>query len=241
MTNSNAPIWVVTGAASGIGAALCEGLIADGVDVEAWDLRPAPFGNPVVFDLTDSNELKTVAAADRKVQSFVHCAGAMFPTDLARDDTGGMMQKAFRLHCQAFVEAVAALLPRFTESASIVAITSLAADLTYSGTLAYGASKAALARAVRQLAADLGPLGIRVNAIAPGAIRTPMTEQMWKNPEFASPREQTIPLRRPGEPADVARAVRFLASNDASYITGQSIAVDGGMELGLIGLLNMDK
>lgn len=96
------------------------------------------------------------------------------------------------------------------------------------GYAAYGASKAALEHAVRLVAADLNPT-IRVNAVAPGAILTEALQIVADNPEIRSAIEAATPLRRLGLPDDIAAAVLYLASDASSYVTGQIIAVDGGV------------
>jgi 3-oxoacyl-[acyl-carrier protein] reductase len=87
----------------------------------------------------------------------------------------------------------------------------------------------------RSAAIDLGRYGIRVNAVAPGVVDTPIAELVVHNPELAPRYLRTIPLGRFGEPRDVANAVLFLASDEASYITGHMLVLDGGQTLGITG------
>jgi 3-oxoacyl-[acyl-carrier protein] reductase len=110
---------------------------------------------------------------------------------------------------------------------SIINIASTAADIADSGTLAYGASKAALARAARSLATELGTFGVRVNAISPGVTRTDMFDQMA--PEARERLINSSALKRAAEPADIANVALFLASELSSFVTGQVLRVDGGM------------
>lgn len=93
---------------------------------------------------------------------------------------------------------------------------------------AYNISKAADIQLAKNLAVELGPDNIRVNAIAPGLVKTDFARALWENPEFADPRIAATPLRRLGEPEDIAGAVVFLASQAGRWMTGQTIVIDGG-------------
>jgi 3-oxoacyl-[acyl-carrier protein] reductase len=110
-------------------------------------------------------------------------------------------------------------------SGAIVALSSIAAERGGRGHANYVASKGAINAVVRSLAVELAPRGIRVNAVAPGIILTEMTRRIRN---YAEEIKTQIPLGRYGEPEEVARAVRFLVSPDASYITGQILSVTGG-------------
>lgn len=94
---------------------------------------------------------------------------------------------------------------------------------------AYNISKAADFQLARTLAAEYGPHNVRVNCIAPGLIKTDFAKALWQNPTIAAAHNQTTPLRRMGEPDDIAGAAVFLASRAGAYMTGQSIVIDGGM------------
>ncbi len=96
---------------------------------------------------------------------------------------------------------------------------------------AYGVSKAADMQLVRNLAVELGPANIRVNAIAPGLIKTDFAKALWENPDMLARFERSTPLGRIGEPDDIAGLAAFLASSGARYLTGQVIVVDGGLTI----------
>ena len=111
---------------------------------------------------------------------------------------------------------------------SIIQVSSVAAERAWPGLAAYGVSKAAVNAMTRTLAAECGKDGIRVNAIAPGVVRTRFSEALWKGPGSEQGIASKVPLGRIAEPEDVAGMAAFLASDAAAYITGQVLLVDGG-------------
>lgn len=226
--------WIVTGGASGIGREIVQDAAARGHQVLVWDIKAPPEGGHASFDSVDLTDAGQIAAAceriDRPVECFVHCAGVFQATSVLHDNLAAALDLSYRLHCSSFILAVQGLLPHFAgDAASVIAITSAGAEMIYPGTLAYGPSKAALKRAVEQLAVELGGRNIRVNAISPGAIATEMTRQMWDDPDFRAARVAHIPLGRQADPSVVADAVAFLASDAAQYVTGHTLWVDGGV------------
>ena len=236
-----APIWVVTGGASGIGAQLVRELIDAGETVVIWDLaQPSPdiSADYVAVDLSASGSVEAAAGNIKgPVRAFVHCAGVPAPTSVAHGNAAAQLRFAFEVHVISFVVAVQALADRLEEGrGSVVAVASMAMDVITPATLAYGVTKAALRRAIDQLAVELGGRGIRVNGVAPGAIATPMTNEAWANEAYARERRSFIPLSRQGQPASVSNLIRFLASDAADYITGETIFVDGGMRHGIFNL-----
>lgn len=123
------------------------------------------------------------------------------------------------------------------EQGSIVAIASMSGLHPHPGYGAYSPAKAALSMLCRQLAQEWAVDGIRVNAVCPGMIRTPLTEAVYRDAEVALQRKALVPLGRIGRPEDVAAAVAYLASPSASYITGQSLVVDGGVSDQMLALI----
>jgi glucose 1-dehydrogenase len=113
----------------------------------------------------------------------------------------------------------------------IVNITSVHETIPSPGHAAYGAAKGALLTFTRSLALEMAPFQINVNAIAPGLIGTPMTQERISDPARMKAELPNIPWHRPGEPREVARLALYLASTDADYITGQSFTIDGGLEM----------
>ena len=117
-------------------------------------------------------------------------------------------------------------------SGNIILISSIGAFRSTLVLGAYGISKAAESQLARNLAAELGPSGIRVNAIAPGLVKTDFAKALWSNPQLLNAVEARAPLRRIGQPKDIAGVAVFLASKAAAFITGQLIVADGGSTLG---------
>lgn len=112
---------------------------------------------------------------------------------------------------------------------AVILVSSIAAFKGDSALGAYAVSKAAEIQLVRSLAVEWGPSGVRVNAIAPGLVRTEFARELWEDDGRRKARERATPLRRIGEPGDIAGAAVFLASGAAAYVTGQCIVVDGGV------------
>ncbi len=111
----------------------------------------------------------------------------------------------------------------------IINITSVHEEIPSPGGAAYDAAKGGLRNLTRTLALELAPQGVRVNSIAPGMIATPMTAETLEDPQKAIQSTQRIPMGRPGQPQEVANVALFLASDDASYVTGSTYFVDGGL------------
>nr|ABP47235.1 short-chain dehydrogenase/reductase SDR [Mycolicibacterium gilvum PYR-GCK] len=228
---------IVTGAAGGIGAALCERVRKDGYLAVGIDRSPAPAADADIrLDLSESEQLVDVGrelGEKYELKAVVHNAAAQ-PIAGAGDTPLADWVEALRVN----VIAVDALMSGTrvnlaANDGSVIVISSAHARATTGGVTAYATTKAALEGWVRSAALDLGP-GVRVNAVAPGAIDTAKLREgfaRWGE-ESAEARKailrQRTALRRIGEPSDVAGAVSFLIGDDARFITGTVLVVDGG-------------
>jgi 3-dehydrosphinganine reductase len=124
-------------------------------------------------------------------------------------------------------EALKRMVPQ--KSGVVLSTTSVHEQIAWSGYSAYTASKAAVSMLTKNLAQEAAPHGVRVLAVAPGAIKTPINRSVWSNPKSLQDLLEKIPLNRIGEPEEIARMVVVLVSDAASYVTGRTIFVDGGM------------
>lgn len=230
------PVAVVTGACGGIGSALVSRLASDNwrqhlIDVDAAkliklqkNLAATSFSES---QLESREACEAALPSNGDIDALVHLAGIFVPDDLGSDSRKTYDETMQHNASNAF-DLVGAILPRMKKDGRIVLTSSLGFNRGVPDHVAYSMAKGAIVGLTRALSRLAGPLGINVNAVAPGIIETDMTDHLIAK-RGSENILQTIPLGRLGQPEDVVGVIAFLLSKDASYITGQVINVDGGI------------
>ena len=230
-------VCIITGAAQGIGRQIAEQFAADGAIVYACDRQEFITDNehihPVVMDITDAASVKAnlmqIFKAEGRIDCLVNNAGIVYNRKIGmitREET----ERMFLVNVIAVLELIqlcSRLMVR-NGGGSIVNIASVTAVLGSPGQVAYSATKGAIISMTKSAAKELAAQGIRVNAVAPGIVKTERFEELYESDSNKiDERIQRIALGRLGTPEDIAHACAFLASNNASYVSGQILGVDG--------------
>lgn len=237
MTLLENKVCIITGAAQGIGKQIAHQFAEDGAIVYACDRQEFISDNehihPIVMDVTDAAGIKNAFMQIYKAEGHIDClvnnAGIVYNRKIgmiAREET----ERMFRVNVIAVLEMiqlVSRLMAR-NGGGNIVNIASVTAVLGSPGQVAYSATKGAIIAMTKSAAKELAPQGIRVNAVAPGIVKTERFAELYEaNGDKIDARIQRIALGRLGTPEDIANACSFLASDRAAYISGQILGVDG--------------
>ncbi|CAG2175815.1 unnamed protein product [Oppiella nova] len=243
--NFTGKVVLVTGSSSGIGEGITKLFSILGANVvvtgrkeadvqrvskEVQELSPKKLKPlEVVGDLTKTEDINTLISNTiktfGKLDVLVNNAGIMTPTNITQTDLIQVWDQIFAVDLRAVVELIHESVPHLEKTnGTIIQISSNLGIAPYKPSLAYGTAKAALDMMTRVLALELGPKGIRVNTLNPGSTQT--TDKV--DPTYEKAKGFT-PLKRLGQPLDMAKGVAFLASSDASFITGANLVVDGGL------------
>jgi meso-butanediol dehydrogenase/(S,S)-butanediol dehydrogenase/diacetyl reductase len=237
MTRFSGKVVIVTGGASGIGAATAARFAAEGAAVTVADRNePASLPPGAIFvkvDVTDEAQViamvEETVAQRGKLDCIVNNAGigAAMPTAMLPRES---WEQVFAVNSTGVFLCAKAAIPHLEATkgniVNVASISGIGGDYLMS---AYNASKGAVVNFTRSLAMECAEIGIRVNAVCPGVIQTPLAAGGLERAEDRDHWMERVPLHRPGQPEDIAAAITFLASDDASYITGHNLVVDGGI------------
>ncbi|MBO7635474.1 MAG: glucose 1-dehydrogenase [Paludibacteraceae bacterium] len=228
-------VAIITGAGRGIGRVIAEQFVADGAVVYANDLNEVDIegARPLCFDVTDSAALKAGLMQVYKAEGRIDCVvnnAAIIANQKLGMVTKPLLEKMYAVNVFAvidMIQLVSRLMAR-TGGGSIVNIASITGMVGSPGQVAYSSTKGAIVALTKSAAKELSPMQIRVNAVAPGIIKTERFEELYEaSGDKIDQRINRIALGRLGTPQDVANAVAFLASDRASYISGHILGVDG--------------
>ncbi|MDF7665840.1 SDR family oxidoreductase [Bifidobacterium sp. ESL0745] len=245
MTNNtydfNGKVVIVTGGGTGIGRAVTQGFLDNGATVVAVGLRQGPLdetvngydkGHTHITDVSDHAQVKglvqSVVAEFGHLDVVVSNAG-IFEGGEIEHVSDEMWRKLFSVNLDGLFYLTKEALPYLIEShGNIVVNTSVSGLYGDWGQTAYNSTKHAMNGFVRCVALDYGAKGVRINAFAPSFIETDINQEVWSDPERMAPYTQRVALERTGRPDDCVGITLFLASDDAAYLTGLVVPVDGG-------------
>jgi meso-butanediol dehydrogenase / (S,S)-butanediol dehydrogenase / diacetyl reductase len=232
-------VAIITGAARGIGEGIAQRFTADGAKVLLVDVLPevmetaARLGQVgLVKNVTDRDAGETIAEAALgpfgRIDFLINNAGIGGSKRLL-DSDDALIDRFLDTNLGSMLRITRVIVPHLPKPGGrIVNLSSIFGLTGYPGTTAYAVAKAGVAQFTRQLAGELAPDGILVNAVAPGLIETPMTADHLQKPLYKRLMVEGTPVERLGQPADIAGPVAFLCSNDAAFVTGVVMPVDGG-------------
>lgn len=238
-------VAIITGADSGIGRAVAVAFAREGADivllylsefedaeqtreqVEAQGRRCIPFAGDVADADFCSKVVESSLEAFGRIDILVNNAGEQHPQERLEDITEQQWEKTFRTNIFGMFQLTKAVLPHLGQGAAIVNTTSITAYKGHPILIDYSSTKGAITSFTRSLAMNLAQRGIRVNAVAPGPIWTPLIPSTFSAETVETFGAET-PMGRPGQPEELAPAYVYLASNDSSYVSGQVLHVNGG-------------
>ncbi|QBE66384.1 SDR family NAD(P)-dependent oxidoreductase [Pseudoduganella lutea] len=232
---------LVTGGSAGIGLATAKALVAEGAHVFITGRRQAELGAAIEEIGAHATAIQADAAnladLDRMIVEIRKDAGQLdvivanagsYEMESLADVTEASFDKTFGLNVRGVLFTVQKALPLLKDGASIVLLGSIGGSKGFAGFSVYNATKASVRSFARSWAAEFKDRRIRVNVVSPGPVQTPGFDQ-FANDEMRDSLKSMIPLGRMATPADVANAIRYLATDDSSFVTGIELFVDGGL------------
>jgi 3-oxoacyl-[acyl-carrier protein] reductase len=237
MFNLKNKVAIVTGASGGLGEAMALALAEQGAKVAILDLKD---GSRVVkklknkskyykLDVTNEKDIENVVNQVKKEFGFIDIlinnAGIYFPTPITKTRVEDW-DKMLNINLRGYFLMVKHCIPKMKKGGKIINISSIAGHHAFAGSSAYNASKGAVIQLTKTMALEYAPMGINVNAICPGIFVTPMTKGLLNSMQPII--KNSIPLKRAGQAKEIGGLAVYLASDEASYMTGSIITIDGG-------------
>jgi NAD(P)-dependent dehydrogenase (short-subunit alcohol dehydrogenase family) len=240
MSGLDGKVAIVTGASSGIGRAIAVGLAGAGAQValvgrDARRLESVRSeiggGEVLVADLDDDGTptriVARTTAAFGRVDVLINCAGVFLPGPI--DDSAELLDRQWLTNVRAPFRLTLAALPALREAkGSIIFLSSIAGHIGFPASSAYCATKGAVELMTKAMAVEEAPNGVRVNAISPGNVETPMNAHLLADPSYKQAMLTATPLGRNGQPEDIVPLALLLAGPGGAWITGESVVIDGG-------------
>jgi NAD(P)-dependent dehydrogenase (short-subunit alcohol dehydrogenase family) len=235
---------IVTGASSGIGRAIACGLGAADADVvlvgrdrdrlhgTLAEINAAGgSAHAIAADLDDDVAVNDIVQRTQRqfgrVDTVIHCAGLFLTGPV--DDSAELLDRQWRTNVRAPFRLTLAALPALRRTrGSVVFLSSIAGHVGFPASSAYCATKGAIEQMTKAIAVEEAPNGVRVNAIAPGNVETPMNAHLMAEPTYKQAMLDATPLGRNGQPQDIVPLALLLAGADGAWITGHSVIIDGG-------------
>jgi dehydrogenase/reductase SDR family protein 4 len=237
-------VAIVTGASRGIGRSIAEVFVREGAKVVITGRKQdtldevakalGPNAKPVVCHVGKLDQIQNLVdvttGAFGKIDILVNNAATNIAQGPALEFDEGQFDKMVEINLKSTFRLMKLIAPGMCErgSGSIINIASIAGLKPQYHSLLYSMTKAALIMMTQSYAIELGPSGVRVNAIAPGLIQTVLSEYFWKNDERREKQIGSQPIKHMGQPVEIAEIALMLASHQSSYMTGQTLVVDGG-------------